>query len=122
MLLATLLALLTITSMNVHYGYTNVTVTVNYSLSDLQKVGVFLFGAKNIEKEIIGIFNATNFQIERIDMNKAIFRFNVTDCGNYVFFGGVKLNGRFNLTLTFPGNVTLTLNDTDMIPEVYLFK
>ena len=121
MLLATILALLTITSMNVHYGYSNVTVTINYELNDIQKLGVFLFGANQIKDEVLKLINGTNFEIEKVDANQAVLKFNTTDCGNYVYFSGVKLNQKVNMTLTFPNNVTLFLNDTDEIPAVYMF-
>ncbi len=121
MLMATILALLTITSMNVHYGYSNVTVTINYTLNDIQKLGVFLFGANQIKDEITKLINGTNFEIEKVDVNQAILKFNTSDCGNYVYFKGVKLNRKVNMTLTFPNNVRLVLNDTDEIPAVYMF-
>ncbi len=121
-LLATILALLTITSMNVHYGYSNVTVTINYTLNDIQKLGVFLFGANKIKEEITKLINGTGFEVERVDMNRAVLKFNTTDCGGYVYFEGVRLNRRVNMTLYFPDNVTLYINDTDEIPAVYMFK
>ncbi len=121
MLLATLLALLAVTSMNVHYGYSNVTVTINYELNGIQKLGVFLFGANQIKDEITKLINGTNFEIEKVDINQAVLKFNTTNCGNYVYFKGVKLNQRVNMTLTFPNNVTLFLNNSDEIPAVYMF-
>lgn len=122
MLLATMLALLTITSMNVHYGYTNVTVTINYELNDVQKLGVFLFGANQIKDEILKLINGTSFEIEKVGLDQAVLKFNMTDCGNYVYFEGVKLNRNVDMTVTFPNNVTIFLNDTNEIPAVYIFK
>jgi len=119
-LLVALMALLTITSFNVHYNYSNVTVTLNYQLNDLQKLGVFLFGADHIEKELGKLINGS-FSIERVDMNRAILVFNVTDFGTYVYFRGVKLNETLNMTLIFPDNSTLNVT-SDEIPAVYLFR
>ena len=116
-----MLTLITISSVNVYYGYTNVTVIVNYELNDFQKLGVFLFGADQIEDDIIKLVNGT-FEIEKVDVNHAILRFNVTDCGNYVYFQGVKINREVDMRLVFPSNVTVYLNTTDEIPAVYMFK
>jgi len=115
-----LMALLTITSMNVHYGYSNVTVTLGYQLNDLQKLGVFLFGAESIRDEILKLVNGS-FSIERVGLSKAVLVFNVTDFGSYVYFGGVKLKERLNMTLIFPDNSTLNVT-SDEIPAVYLFR
>ncbi len=122
MLLATMLALLTITSMNVHYGYTNVTVTINYELNDVQKLGVFLFGADQIKDDVLKLINGTSFEIERVDIDQTVLKFNMTDRGDYVYFEGVKLNEDVDMTITFPNNVTIFLNDTNEIPAVYIFK
>ncbi len=116
-----MLTLITISSVNVYYGYTNVTVIVNYELNDFQKLGVFLFGADQIEDDIIKLVNGT-FEIEKVDVNHAILRFNVIDCGNYVYFQGVKINREVDMRLVFPSNVTVYLNSTDEIPAVYMFK
>ncbi len=117
-----MLTLIAISSVNVHYGYTNVTVTINYELNDFQKLGVFLFGADQIEKDILKLINETKFEIEKIDINHAILKFNITDCGDYVYFSGVRLNEKVNMKLVFPNNITVYLNDTDEIPAVYMFK
>ena len=119
-----MLTLIAISSVNVHYGYTNVTVTINYELNDFQKLGVFLFGADQIEKDILKLINEneTKFEIEKIDINHAILKFNITDCGDYVYFSGVSLNEKVNMKLIFPNNITVYLNDTDEIPAVYIFK
>ncbi len=119
-LLAALMALLTITSVNVHYNYSNVTITLNYQLNDVQKLGVFLFGADHIEEEIMKLINGT-FSIERVGINRAILVFNVTDFGTYVYFGGARLNKKLNMTLIFPDNSTLNVT-SDEIPAVYLFR
>jgi len=122
MLMVTLLTLLTITSMNVHYGYSNVTVTINYELNDVQKLGVILFGANEIKDEVIKLINGTNFEIEKVDLNQAVLKFNTTDYGSYIYFQGVKLNQKVDLKLVFPNKVTMFLNGTDEIPAVYIFK
>jgi len=121
MLAAALLVVLTITSMNVSYGYSNVTVTINYKLNGIQKIGVVLFGAEEIKDEIMKMIDG-RFRIERVGMSSAVITFNVTDFGDYVYFPGAKLHEDVNATLTFPGNLSIRVADINEIPAAYIFK
>jgi hypothetical protein len=122
LLLVAMLALITVGSVDVYYGQTNVTIVINYELNEVQKLGVILFGANEIKDEILGLLNGTyNFEIEKIDLKHAVLKFNTTDCGDYVFFPGVKLNHKVDMRLVFPNNVTITVNGSDEIPQVYIF-
>ncbi len=114
------MALLTITSMNVHYSYSSVTVAINYTLNDIQKLGVILFGASDIEHEIAKLFESTNYTVIRVDDHHAVFRFPIETFSGYVYFPGVKLNENVTMMMRFPNNVTLNIT-SDEIPAVYLF-
>jgi len=120
-MLVMLMALLTITSMNVHYGYSSVTVAINYSLNDIQRLGVILFGAGDIEHDVTALFESTNYTLVRVDDHHAVFRFPVKEFEGYVYFPGVKLKNNVTMTLEFPNNVTLNITG-DEIPAVYLFR
>ncbi len=120
MLAALLMAMLTITSVNVSYGYKNVTVTINYTLNDIQKLGVVLFGAGEIRNDILKMVRGS-FKIDRVDMNSAVLTFNVEDFGGYVYFPGAKLSETVNMTLVFPGNLTIPFKG-DEIPAAYIFR
>ncbi|RLI74881.1 hypothetical protein DRO97_04730 [Archaeoglobales archaeon] len=119
------LSSLNITSTDVVYTPENVTVTVHYSLKPLQKINTILFGCDEISQTIESLFDCDtcNFTVEKIDSSRAIFKFNVTDEGDYYYFSGV------NLTITIPeikidinDSIVFLIENSTMIPEMYVFK
>lgn len=65
---------LDITSLVINFDKTEATFTANYDLGKLPKMYVLLFGSKNIEPKIKATFSNFDFEIMKMDQNKAILR------------------------------------------------
>lgn len=65
---------LEVTSLVINFDKTDATFTVNYDLGRLPKMYVMLFGSKNIEPKINATFSNFDFEIIKMDQNKAVLR------------------------------------------------
>lgn len=116
---------LNITSADVAYSPDNVTVTFHYSLEPLQKINIFLFGCDDIGNLMKSLFNCSNcnFTIEKVDSSRAIFKFNISDEGDYYYFSGVNLSTTIpTMKININQNVVFLIENSTKIPEMYVFK
>lgn len=63
-----------ITSLVINFDKTDAIFTVNYDLGKIPKMYVLLFGSRSIEPKIKIFFSNFNYEIMKIDQNKAILR------------------------------------------------
>ena len=129
MLAILMVGLITLSGLNVTYAdvvYTpeSVIVTFHYSLEPLQKINTFLFGCDDISYVMKSLLNCScnNFEIERIDSSKAIFRFNISDEGEYYYFSGVNLTIPVTMKVNINDSITFLIENSTRIPEMYVFK
>lgn len=61
-----------ITSLTINFDKTDAVFTVNYDLGKLPKMYVLLFGSKSIEPKIKSVFSNFDYEIIKIDQDKAI--------------------------------------------------
>ncbi len=94
-----------------------VVVKVNYTLDPLTALRVFLFGAKSIEKDVLSLFNSTNYTILRVGYSQAELLFPASRCGNVTYFCGVNLSSPVNVTV-FAGT-PLNIGLTSRIPPIF---
>lgn len=65
---------LEITSLIINFDKTDGTFTVNYDLGKIPKMYVLLFGSKSIEPRIKAVFGNFEYEITKMDQDKAILR------------------------------------------------
>lgn len=65
---------LDITSLIINFDKTDATFTVNYDLGKIPKMYVLLFGSKSIEPRIKAVFGNFDYEITKLDQDKAILR------------------------------------------------
>ncbi len=65
---------LDITSLTITFDKTDAIFTVNYEFDRLPKMYLLLFGSKNLEPKIRSIFSNFDYEIKKIDQDKAILR------------------------------------------------
>jgi hypothetical protein len=65
---------LDITSLTITFDRTDAIFTANYDLDTFPRMYILLFGSKNIEPKINSIFSNFNYQIIKMDQDKAILR------------------------------------------------
>ncbi len=65
---------LDITSLIINFDKTDATFTVNYDLGKIPKMYVLLFGSKSIEPRIKAVFVNFDYEITKMDQDKAILR------------------------------------------------
>ncbi len=65
---------LDITSLIINFDKTDATFTVNYDLGKIPKMYVLLFGSKSIEPKIKDVFSNFDYEIIKLDQEKAILR------------------------------------------------
>jgi hypothetical protein len=63
-----------ITSLAINFDKADAVFTVNYDLGKLPKMYVLLFGSKSIEPKIKAIFSNFDYEIIKIDQDKAILK------------------------------------------------
>lgn len=63
-----------ITALTINFDKTDAIFTVNYDLGTLPKMYILLLGGKSIEPKIKDVFSNFDFDIMRIDQNKAVLR------------------------------------------------
>ncbi len=65
---------LVITSLTINFEKTDATFTVNYDLGGLSKIFVLLMGSKNLEPRITSMFSEFDYEIVKMDQEKAVLR------------------------------------------------
>jgi|GEM_PF-2951493 hypothetical protein len=98
-----------ITHVNAYYGVNGTKVEFQYSLSPFEKLTIFLFGAEDLKDRILSLVNSTSYEILNIGYDSATLLFPVSYINGTYFFEGVELNEEMNITLYYPGNVTLEI-------------
>lgn len=98
-----------ITHVNAYYGVNGTKVEFQYSLSPFEKLTIFLFGAEDLKDQIISFVNSTSYEILNIGYDSATLLFPVTYSNGTYFFEGVEFSGEVNITLHYPGNMTLEI-------------
>lgn len=63
---------LDITSLTIKFDKTDAEFTVNYDLDELPKLYILLLGSKSLEPKIKSIFSDFDYEITRMDQDKAI--------------------------------------------------
>jgi hypothetical protein len=63
---------LDITSLTINFDKTDAMFTVNYDLGKIPKMYILLFGSKSIEPRIKAVFSNFDYEILKMDQNKAI--------------------------------------------------
>lgn len=63
-----------ITSLTIQFDKSGAIFTVNYDFSEFAKVYLFMFGSKSLEPDIKSIFTNFDYEIIKMDQNKAILR------------------------------------------------
>ena len=98
-----------ITHVNAYYGVNGTKVEFQYSLSPFEKLTVFLFGAEDLKNKIISFVNSSSYEILNIGYDSATLLFPVSYTNGTYFFEGVDFNGEVNITLHYPGNMTIEI-------------
>ena len=65
---------LDITSLTINFDKTDATFTVNYDLGTLPKLYILLLGSKGIEPKIRSVFSDFDYEILRLDQDKAVLK------------------------------------------------
>jgi len=100
----------------------NVTVVFHYKLDPVQAIKAFLFGAEDIEREITGLLERSDYVIKKVDFNTAEICFNVSTSNERIYFPGVKLREPVpDMILIFPGNSSIELTNSTEIPQTYFY-
>ncbi len=63
---------LDITSLTINFDKTDAVFTVNYDLGKLPKLYILLLGSKSLESKIKSVFSDFDYNITKLDENKAI--------------------------------------------------
>jgi hypothetical protein len=63
-----------ITSLTINFDKTDATFTVNYDIDSLPKMYIFLLGSKSLEPKIKSVFSNFDYEIVKMDQDKAILR------------------------------------------------
>ncbi|MFO7967020.1 MAG: hypothetical protein R6U44_05415 [Archaeoglobaceae archaeon] len=111
----------TIEKVDVRYESSNISVEFYYQLDTLQQIKGFFFGANYIEDDLLSLFNdSVNLKVDKVDLNNAEMRMDVIKLNDTTYFPGVMLTEPVeNVTLYFPGNSTVNLNETSRIPQAF---
>jgi hypothetical protein len=109
-----------ITSIQVYYDK-DVKVVVEYNLDGAEKIGSVLFGVEEIKDEVLAIFKSNDYNLEKMDFEKAVVIFKTDDYGSYRFFEGVKLSHPVNMTILLPCGYSFNIT-SDEIPQAFIFE
>ncbi len=63
-----------ITSLTIKFDRTDATFTVNYDFGGLPKLYILLLGSKSLEPKIKSVFSNFDYEVIKMDENKAILR------------------------------------------------
>lgn len=110
-----------ISEVKVTYMPDRVNIEFKYQLDAIQKITGFLFGASYIKDEIVELFeDPDNLKINKINFEKAEFSIDVNNLGDIAYFSGTTFREPIHtVTLIFPGNSTVKMQDSSKIPEAY---
>jgi|Deesub1362A_J573_1020465.scaffolds.fasta_scaffold00879_3 hypothetical protein len=105
----------------VKYDKSGVDIEFYYELDSVQKLKGILFGAAYIEEDLMSLFNDTeNPIVKKVDFESAKITVPVKQYNGFAYFPGIKFCKHVsNLTLIFPGNSLIKLENTCEIPEAF---